>query len=85
MGSKFFLALNKNLDEVRGRILGMKPLPYIREVASEVCQEESKMKVMLGPQNNQLATIESSTLVTHGSSQNSRHKVRKGRPWCDHC
>ena len=33
---KFLLGLNKNLDEVRGRILGTKPLPRIREVFSEV-------------------------------------------------
>ena len=32
----FLLALNKNLDEVRGRILRTKPLPNIQEVASEV-------------------------------------------------
>ena len=33
---KFLLGLNKNLDEVRGRILRTKPLPNIQEVASEV-------------------------------------------------
>ena len=32
----FLAGLNKNLDEVRGRILGRKPLPSIREVFSEV-------------------------------------------------
>ena len=33
---KFLLGLNKNLDEVRGRILRTKPLPNIQEVTSEV-------------------------------------------------
>lgn len=33
---RFLLGLNKSLDEVRGRILGMKPLMGIREVFSEV-------------------------------------------------
>ena len=47
---KFLLRLNKNLDEVRGRILGTKPLPNIREVALEVCWEESRKKVMMGSQ-----------------------------------
>ena len=32
----FLLGLNKNLDEVRGRILRTKPLPNIQEVTSEV-------------------------------------------------
>ena len=39
---------SQNLDEVRGRILGMKPLPNIREVFSEVHREESRKKVMMG-------------------------------------
>ncbi|KAK6129039.1 hypothetical protein DH2020_037219 [Rehmannia glutinosa] len=33
---KFLMGLNKSLDEVRGRILGTKPLPNLREVFSEV-------------------------------------------------
>lgn len=45
---KFLLGLNKDLDEVRGRILGTKQLPKIREVFSEVRREESRRKLMLG-------------------------------------
>lgn len=44
---QFLLGLNKNLDEVRGRILGTKPLPSIREAFAEVRREESRRKVML--------------------------------------
>ena len=45
----FFLAgVNRNLDEVRGRILGRKPLPSIREVFSEVQQEENRKRIMNG-------------------------------------
>ena len=33
---KFLLGLNKNLNEVRGIILKIKPLPNIQEVASKV-------------------------------------------------
>lgn len=33
---KFLLGLNKDLDEVRGKIMGMKPLPTIREAFLEV-------------------------------------------------
>ena len=46
---KFLMGLNKNLDGVRGRILGTKPLPSIQEVFSEVLREESRMKIMLKP------------------------------------
>ena len=41
---KFLLGLNQNLDEVKGRILGTKPLPNIQEVFFEVRREESRKK-----------------------------------------
>lgn len=44
---EFLAGLNRDLDEVRGRILGRKPLPSIREVFSEVRREENRSKVML--------------------------------------
>lgn len=58
---KFLIGLNKNLDGVRGRILGTKPLQSLREVFAEVRREESRMKVMLNPTN---LTLEQSTLIT---------------------
>ena len=83
--TNFLLGLNKNMDEVRGRILGTKPLPNIREVALEVRQEESRKKVMVGSQTNQPLT-EGSTLVTRGPLNLSNdNRPRKGRLWCDHC
>ncbi|KAJ1396328.1 hypothetical protein SESBI_32635 [Sesbania bispinosa] len=42
------VGVNRNLDEVRGRILGTKPLPSIREAFAEVRREESRRKIMLG-------------------------------------
>lgn len=36
----FLAGLNKNLDEIRSRILGRKPLPSLREVFSKVRREE---------------------------------------------
>lgn len=42
-----FLQVNKELDEVRGKILGTKPLPSLREAFSEVRLEESRKTVML--------------------------------------
>ena len=45
---EFLARLNKELDEVRGRVLGKEPLPYIREVFAEVRRKESRRKVMMG-------------------------------------
>ena len=45
---KFLLRLNKDLDQVRSRVLGMKPLPNLREAFFEVRREESRKKVMMG-------------------------------------
>lgn len=39
---QFLAGLNKDLDEVRGRILGRDPIPTPREVFSEVRREESR-------------------------------------------
>ncbi|KAE8732866.1 homogentisate phytyltransferase 1 [Hibiscus syriacus] len=44
---EFLVGLNKELDEVRGRILGSEPLPSTREVFFEVRREESRRTVML--------------------------------------
>lgn len=41
----FLAGLNKILNEVRGRILAIKPLPSVREAFSEVQREESRRKV----------------------------------------
>ena len=50
----FLHGLNSNMDEVRGRLLGTKPFPSIRETFTEVRREESQKKVMLNslPENN---------------------------------
>ena len=38
----FLAGLNNDLDDVRGRIVGMKPLPSIEETFAVVRREESK-------------------------------------------
>ncbi|XP_075508773.1 uncharacterized protein LOC142545460 [Primulina tabacum] len=87
------MGLNKTLDDVRGRILGSKPLPALREVFSEVRREESRKRVILGQSDSQL-TIEASALVSTSdtltdltalASRNNSNNHPKGRPWCDHC
>ncbi|XP_024981511.1 uncharacterized protein LOC112518146 [Cynara cardunculus var. scolymus] len=94
---KFLMGLSEDLDEVRGRILGIKPLPPIREVFSEVRSEGSRKKVMMGTVPSTLQVDRPALAArgssyqhssshsggNHSSSNESRHK--SGRPWCDHC
>ncbi|KAL5851107.1 hypothetical protein ACOSQ3_006225 [Xanthoceras sorbifolium] len=82
---KFLLRLNKELDEVRGRILSTKPLPTLRD--SEVRREESRNKVMLGTRSTNLTAGEGSALAVRGPQVHhaDENRPRKGRPWCDHC
>ena len=42
----FLAGVSHNLDEVKGRILGRKPLQSIREVFSKVRQEECRKRIM---------------------------------------
>lgn len=66
---KFLSGLNKDLDEVRGRVLSLKPLPSIREVFSTVRHEESRRKVMMRENSSLVPThIESSALVSLDNS-----------------
>ena len=60
---KFLLGLNKNLDEIRGRLMGVKPLRSLREAFFEVHCEESKKKLMMGS-HQQLNMEENSALKT---------------------
>ncbi|XP_041009638.1 uncharacterized protein LOC121253694 isoform X3 [Juglans microcarpa x Juglans regia] len=75
---EFLVGLNQDLDDVRGRILGRRPLPSTREVFSEVRQEENRRKVMLkeifstghiGPEMS--ALVSWGTLSRSGSRQDT--------------
>ncbi|KAF7815280.1 Retrovirus-related Pol polyprotein from transposon TNT 1-94 [Senna tora] len=81
---KFLLGLNKSLDNIRGRILSVKPLPSLREVLSTVRHEESIRKLMLGSLADS-DFVNGSALAVHGVSYNPGNGQKKGRPWCDHC
>ena len=81
---KFLVGLSKNLDEVRGRVLAIKPLPSIREVFSKVRKEELRKRVMLGDVPSLNSPENSSALAAKGNQGNGS-KMKKGRPWCEHC
>ena len=64
----FLLGLNKELDEVRERVLSVKPFPEIKEAFTEVRHKEARQRVMLGQKKtNPTSTTEpphqESTLV----------------------
>ena len=82
---KFLIELNVEFDEVRGRIIGRQPLPYVGEVFSKVRHEESRCLVLLGKRNlNNM--IENSALATSiNASRNTAKKPdEKSCIWCDH-
>lgn len=59
----FLVGLNKDVDEVKGRILDRRPLPSLWEVFIEVRREKRRSyKVML--RDNNRPSTEGSTLVT---------------------
>lgn len=75
------MGLNPNLDEVCGRILGTKPLPYLQEAFSDVHRKESGRKLMLGVQTNEYFGM-----ATQGNpSHPNENQVKKGRLRCEHC
>ena len=80
---QFLVGLNKDLDEVRARIMAIKPLPRIREAFLEARREESKRKLMMIGDSSTISTMEGSALYTH-SFQNQGNKLKKGRPRCEH-
>ncbi|RVW99258.1 hypothetical protein CK203_030722 [Vitis vinifera] len=82
---KFFLGLNRELDDVRGRIMGIKPLPSLREAFSEVRREESRKKVMMGSKEQPAPTLDAFALVApacwklHGKPADWKPKPRSDR------
>ncbi|XP_073272345.1 uncharacterized protein [Primulina huaijiensis] len=86
---KFLAGLNVEFDEVRGRIIGRRPLPSLGEVFSEVRREESRRNVMLG-KKGPAATVEGSALASTGlnmrrGAANLRKPEEKPSVWCDYC
>ena len=63
----FLVGLNNDLDDVRGRIAGMKPLPSIEETFVVVQREESRKCIMMG--EILVEQVENSTLVVREVDQ----------------
>ncbi|RVX11271.1 Heat shock 70 kDa protein 17 [Vitis vinifera] len=82
---KFFLGLNRELDDVRGRIMGIKPLPSLREAFSDVRREESRKKVMMGSKEQPAPTLDASALAARSFNSSDGDRQKRDRPWCDYC
>ena len=81
----FLYGLNPNLDEVRGRILGTKPLLSLKKVFSEVRREESRRKVMLQNPSDSVLTHQHSTLASVKQGDVFAESRAREKLWCDHC
>ena len=84
----FLAGLNKELDEVWGRVLGTKLLSSIDEIFAEVRREECRKCVMLEEQKP-LPTLDNLVLAVRGSNSaykgDSHSNQRGNRLWCGHC
>ena len=78
--------LNKNLGEVRGRIVGRKPLPSLSEVFAKVRREEGQREVMMGENNQSLPKVSALVLKANSftHSGHPRQNKRNEKVWCEH-
>ena len=78
----FLAGVNRELDDVKGRILGRKPLPTMREVFSELRREEARRHIMLQKLDPSPSELENSALLSSGTDSNGD---KRKKSWCDHC
>ncbi|KAI5398302.1 hypothetical protein KIW84_063908 [Lathyrus oleraceus] len=67
----FFAGLNKDLDEVRGRVLGKVPLPTLREIFAKIRREEARQGIMMG-KTQRNSESEGSTLAIRNLDEGRR-------------
>ena len=72
---EFLTGLNRELDDVRSRVLSRRPLPSIGEVFSKVRREESRRKVILWEPLT--SKLKASALVTRGPHAGSGPRQSK--------
>ena len=81
----FLHGLNPILDEIRGRILGTKPLPSLKEVFAKVKREENRHKVMLQHQTNLVLPHQNSALASIKQRDLLSKTQGREKIWCDYC
>ena len=75
----FLASLNPSLDEVRGRILGLKLLLVINEIFTEARREEHHKSIMLGSNSNK--PLKSTAMAAKSFDDRSK----KPATWCKYC
>ena len=75
---EFLTGLNKELDDVRGRVLSRSLFPSIDDAFIEVRREKARRKVMLGEKDNNLGLVEGSTLTIQNTSTNKNSGEQRG-------
>lgn len=85
----FLAGLNRNLDEVWGRLVARDPFPLTEEAFAEVQCEEAHWKVVLTKDTLESPLMqEGSALVSTKSHPHGHHHADQRankRPWCEHC
>ncbi|XP_028800480.1 uncharacterized protein LOC114755779 [Neltuma alba] len=78
---EFLLGLIDMFDDVRGRIMGMKPLPSLFETFDMVRCEESRKQLTLSVS----ALSESLALTIQSNNGPEQRGKKNSKGWCDHC
>ena len=73
---KFLMGLNESYSAIRGQILLMNPLPYVRQACSSVCQEK---KQRLLSATHTAAYSNSSTAMAVRSNQMKNNSAGNAR------
>ncbi|XP_075499991.1 uncharacterized protein LOC142538567 [Primulina tabacum] len=80
----FLAGLNRNLDDVRGRVVARDPFPSSDDAFAEVRREEMQRKVMFSDYSPIPPSVpDVSALATQKSAFPGQHFHK--RPSCDHC
>ena len=77
----FLYGLNKDLDEIRGRVLGFKPFPNLKKASTEVRIEQSRCRVTILQFSSTPGFeqhTQESTLVTKKKFQNNGLEETRG-------
>ena len=81
---EFLIGLNKDLDEVRRRILRKEPLTSTQEVFAKIKREENRRKVMMEDGRDSVTTslkTEGSTMASSGLCELKLWKRRSMDNW----
>ncbi|RVW82435.1 putative mitochondrial protein [Vitis vinifera] len=77
--TQYYNTLTRELDDVRGRIMGIKPLPSLREAFSKVRREESRKKVMMGSKEQPAPTLDVSALTARAFNSSGGDRQKRDR------